>query len=217
MGTIIQLHAADGHQLDAYSVSPAGAPRGLVVVVPEIFGVNGHIRSVADGYAADGYLAIAPAMFDRVQRNYETGYTQPEIGAGVEKRQANRRLPGNMHHGVKAARKRRFDIGRLAHIAMHELGRGVDLFAFAGALVVEHHGLMPARDQQIDDMTADETSPAGNEDAHHGCSAGVLVYTSTGVAGSSVCGHGSNTSLSARRVSERTSSHSNQTVSSVYR
>jgi carboxymethylenebutenolidase len=63
---------------------PAGKPRGLVVVVQEIFGVNSHIRSVADGYAADGYLAIAPAMFDRVSRGYDTGYTQPEIGAGVE-------------------------------------------------------------------------------------------------------------------------------------
>lgn len=84
MGTIIQVQAADGHTLDAYSASPAGDPRGLVVVVPEIFGVNGHIRSVADGYAADGYLAIAPAMFDRVQRKYEAGYTQPDIGAGVE-------------------------------------------------------------------------------------------------------------------------------------
>jgi len=84
VGTIIQLQAADGHSFDAYAAQPAGAARGLVVVVPEIFGVNGHIRSVTDGYAADGYLAIAPAMFDRVQRKYESGYTQPEIGAGVE-------------------------------------------------------------------------------------------------------------------------------------
>jgi carboxymethylenebutenolidase len=80
----VQLKAADGHALDAYVAEPAGKARGLVVVVQEIFGVNSHIRSVADGYAADGYLAIAPAMFDRVSRGYDTGYTQPEIGAGVE-------------------------------------------------------------------------------------------------------------------------------------
>jgi carboxymethylenebutenolidase len=79
-----QLKASDGHALDAYVAQPAGKPRGLVVVVQEIFGVNSHIRSVADGYAAEGYLAIAPAMFDRVQKRYETGYTQPEIAAGVE-------------------------------------------------------------------------------------------------------------------------------------
>jgi len=84
VGTFIQLKAADGHQFDAYSAEPAGVPRGLVVVVPEIFGVNSHIRSVTDGYAADGYLSIAPALFDRVQKAYESGYTQPEIGAGVE-------------------------------------------------------------------------------------------------------------------------------------
>ena len=84
MGKKIQLKAADGHQLDAYVAEPSGKPRGLIVVVQEIFGVNSHIRSVADGYAAEGYLAIAPAMFDRAQKNYESGYTQPEIAAGVE-------------------------------------------------------------------------------------------------------------------------------------
>jgi len=83
MGKMIELKAADGHTLAAYLAEPAGTPRGAVVVVQEIFGVNSHIRSVADGYAADGYLAIAPALFDRVQRGYETGYTQDDIAAGV--------------------------------------------------------------------------------------------------------------------------------------
>ena len=54
-----------------------------MVVIPEIFGVNSHIQQVTDGFAADGYLAVAPAMFDRAQRNYDTGYSQPEIQAGV--------------------------------------------------------------------------------------------------------------------------------------
>lgn len=84
MGMTIQLKASDGHGLDAYAAEPSGKARGLLVVVPEIFGVNSHIRSVADGYAADGYFAVAPAMFDRVQRHYDTGYSQPEIAAGVE-------------------------------------------------------------------------------------------------------------------------------------
>jgi carboxymethylenebutenolidase len=81
---MIELKAADGHKLAAYRVEPAGKPRGAVVVIQEIFGVNSHIKSVADGYAADGYLAIAPAMFDRLQRGYDTGYSQPEIQAGIE-------------------------------------------------------------------------------------------------------------------------------------
>jgi carboxymethylenebutenolidase len=83
MGTTIQLKAADGHALSAYQAAPIGTLRGAVVVIQEIFGVNMHIRAVADGYAADGYMAIAPAMYDRVARNYETGYTQPEIEAGA--------------------------------------------------------------------------------------------------------------------------------------
>src|SRR5882672_5408906 len=66
VGKMIELSAADGHKLAAYRAEPKGKPRGGLIVVQEIFGVNSHIRSVADGYAADGYLAIAPAFFDRV-------------------------------------------------------------------------------------------------------------------------------------------------------
>jgi carboxymethylenebutenolidase len=83
MGSMIELKAADGHKLAAYRAEPSGKPRGGVVVIQEIFGVNSHVKAVADGYAADGYLVIAPAMFDRVQRGYDTGYSQPEIQAGV--------------------------------------------------------------------------------------------------------------------------------------
>ena len=82
MGKMIELTAADGHKLAAYRADPAGTPRGGIVVIQEIFGVNSHIRSVTDGYAADGYLALAPAMYDRVQRGYETGYNPPDIEAG---------------------------------------------------------------------------------------------------------------------------------------
>ncbi len=82
MGTHIELTAADGHRFAAYRVEPPGRPRGALVVVQEIFGVNSHIRGVADGYAADGFLAIAPALFDRVERGVEIGYSQPEIDRG---------------------------------------------------------------------------------------------------------------------------------------
>ncbi len=87
MGKFIELAASDGHKLAAYVAEPgghnAGKPRGGVVVIPEIFGVNSHIQQTTDGFAADGYLAVSPAMFDRVQRKYDTGYSQPEIQAGV--------------------------------------------------------------------------------------------------------------------------------------
>jgi carboxymethylenebutenolidase len=83
MGTMIELTASDGHRLAAYEASPAGRPRGAVIVVQEIFGVNSHIQTVTDRYAQAGYLAIAPAFFDRVQRGYDTGYSQPEIQASI--------------------------------------------------------------------------------------------------------------------------------------
>ncbi|MEO6743752.1 MAG: dienelactone hydrolase family protein [Caldimonas sp.] len=78
------LQAADGHRLAAYRAVPAGKPRGALVVVQEIFGVNSHVRAVADGYAADGWLAIAPAMFDRVERGIELGYAPADIERGRE-------------------------------------------------------------------------------------------------------------------------------------
>jgi carboxymethylenebutenolidase len=83
MGKSIRLTAADGHSFSAYLAEPADRPRGGLVVAMEIFGVNSHIRSVADGYAADGYLTIAPALFDRVQPDYEAGYSQEEIQRGI--------------------------------------------------------------------------------------------------------------------------------------
>ena len=82
MGTSLALAAADGHRFSAYRADPPGKPRGALVVIQEIFGVNSHIRGVADGFAADGFLAIAPALFDRVERGLDIGYSQPEIERG---------------------------------------------------------------------------------------------------------------------------------------
>jgi carboxymethylenebutenolidase len=82
MGEMLTLTAEDGHRLAAYRAAPPGAPRGGLVVVQEIFGVNSHIRKVTDGFAADGYVALAPALFDRVERDYQTGYAQADIERG---------------------------------------------------------------------------------------------------------------------------------------
>jgi carboxymethylenebutenolidase len=84
MGRMIELTAADGHKLAAYRADPAGKPRGGIVVIQEIFGVNSHIKQVADSFAADGYVAIAPAMFDRVQKDVDLGYTPEDIAKGRE-------------------------------------------------------------------------------------------------------------------------------------
>lgn len=83
MSETIQLHAADGCAIPVYVARPAGAARGAVVVVQEIFGVNAHIRAVADAYAADGYLAVAPDAFQRVEPGVQLGYTPEDIQAGI--------------------------------------------------------------------------------------------------------------------------------------
>ncbi len=84
MHTTITLTAEDGHRFAAYRVDPSGTPRGGLVVIQEIFGVNGHIKRVADGFAADGFVALAPSLFDRVERDFETGYTSADIERGRE-------------------------------------------------------------------------------------------------------------------------------------
>jgi len=79
MGKPLSLTAADAHKLGAIGADPAGKSRGGVVVVQEIFGVNHHIRSVCDRLAALGYTAVAPAVFDRFVRDFESGYSPDEI------------------------------------------------------------------------------------------------------------------------------------------
>jgi carboxymethylenebutenolidase len=84
MGEWVELTAADGFRLRAYRADPAGRVRGALVVAQEIFGVNSHIRSVCDGYAADGYVAIAPALFDRYESGVDIGYTPADVAHGRE-------------------------------------------------------------------------------------------------------------------------------------
>lgn len=86
MGAFTHLTAEDGHRFSAYIAEPSGSPKGGLVVVQEIFGVNSHIRSVAEGYAAEGYYCVAPALFDRVQRDVELGYSAEDVAAGRELR-----------------------------------------------------------------------------------------------------------------------------------
>jgi len=93
MTTPLQLTAADGFCFPAYVARPQGAAHGAIVVLQEIFGVNAHIRAVADSYAAQGYVAIAPATFHRVQADVDLGYTPQDIAAGVALKAAVEALP----------------------------------------------------------------------------------------------------------------------------
>jgi carboxymethylenebutenolidase len=84
MGETVILRAADGFGTTAYLAHPGRKPKGALVVVQEIFGVNRHMRGVADGFARDGYVAIVPALFDRIRPGTELGYAQADIARGVD-------------------------------------------------------------------------------------------------------------------------------------
>lgn len=82
MGEFTPIMARDGHEFRAYLAAPQAKPKGAIVVIQEIFGVNSHIRAVTDGYAAEGYTAIAPSLFDRVRPGVELDYTPPSMQEG---------------------------------------------------------------------------------------------------------------------------------------
>jgi carboxymethylenebutenolidase len=79
LGTKISLTAADGFKLGAYRADPAGKPKGGLVLIQEIFGVNHHIRNMCDRFAAQGYMTVAPQVFDRYTRDFETGYSPEQV------------------------------------------------------------------------------------------------------------------------------------------
>lgn len=83
MGDIINIGTSGTQCISAYLARPEGAPRGGIVVVQEIFGVNAHIRSVVDGYAEAGYTAIAPAVFDHLETGVELGYDPAGMQKGM--------------------------------------------------------------------------------------------------------------------------------------
>ncbi len=94
MGTFVNLHSPDGFTLPVYVARPAAAPRGAIVVLQEIFGVNDHIRAVTDRYAAEGYLALAPATFARVQPGVELGYSDADVATGRTLKERVENRPG---------------------------------------------------------------------------------------------------------------------------
>lgn len=84
MGEMTSMAMADGARIAVYQAQPAGERRGGVVLVQEIFGVTEHIREMADGYAAEGYEVLAPALFDREHPGFEAAYTGPDFARAVE-------------------------------------------------------------------------------------------------------------------------------------
>ncbi len=94
MSETITLKAADGHAFPAYIAKPTGKAKGGIVVLQEIFGVNAHIRAVADGYAAAGYFVVAPATFSRIGKgDVQLGYTEADMNEGFGLKGAVEALP----------------------------------------------------------------------------------------------------------------------------
>lgn len=113
MAESITLKAADGHEFSAYRATPDDKPIGAVVVIQEIFGVNAHIRDLCERFAAVGYTAIAPALYDRFERGFDVGYTQDDIALGRDlKTKANDSFDAVMSD-VEAARAAVADAGNV--------------------------------------------------------------------------------------------------------
>ncbi len=127
MGHSIELKAADGFTLDAYVALPKKTPRAAIVVLPEIFGVNAHIRAVADGFALAGFLAIAPATFSRVQPHVNLGYSSDDVAMGRELKGRAEALPApGVMADVQAA---------ITHASMASKGKvGVVGYCWGGLL-----------------------------------------------------------------------------------
>ncbi len=122
MGQFITLTAADGFTFPAYIAEPQGQPKAAIVVLQEIFGVNSHIQDVTDRYAAQGYLAIAPATFERVKRDVDLGYTEAGMKEGIALKAAVTALPGEgVMPDIQAA---------IAHVAKASGGKKVGLTGF---------------------------------------------------------------------------------------
>ena len=114
MGNFIELKAADGFSFPAYVATPTGQPRAAVVVLQEIFGVNSHIRNVADGYAAAGYLAVAPSTFHRVKHGVDLGYQPDDITAGAALKASVEALPApGVLQDIEAAIKHASQAGKV--------------------------------------------------------------------------------------------------------
>ena len=141
MGKMIKLKAKDGHELDAYLTEPKGKAKGGIVVVQEIFGVTKHIERVADQFAAKGYKVVAPAMFDRVERNLTLEYSEIEKGRGYMQRLQWPNTLADVEAAVNEARSAgKVAVvgycwgGTVAHVAASELAVNAAVSYYGGGV-----------------------------------------------------------------------------------
>jgi carboxymethylenebutenolidase len=152
MSKQVRLKAADGHELDAYVAEPQGQARGGIVVVQEIFGVTPHIRRVADQYAAQGYKAVAPAMFDRIERGIELDYSEIQQGLAYMQRLSWHNTLADLKAAAEEARSAGTAAvvgycwgGTVAHVAANELDLDAAVSYYGGgvAKMLDKHPRCP--------------------------------------------------------------------------
>jgi len=154
MGEFTTLMARDGHEFNAWLTPASGAPRGAVVIAQEIFGVNHHIRAVTDSFAAAGYLAIAPCLFDRIRRGIELDYSEKSTQEGrgyrlqIPKEKTLLDLAASINVVRHAGRVAVIGYcwgGTLAYVAACELPISCAVAYYGGQIAKEHLGKSPKR------------------------------------------------------------------------
>lgn len=164
----ISLRASDGHPLSAHRIDPLGQPRGGVVVIQEIFGVNAHIRATAARFAAAGYATIAPAFFDRIAPNIELGYAQADVDRGRELvgQLSNEQVLADLQAAIDALRKSG-PVGIVGYcwggstvwIAAHRLDGIARAVSYYGSRIVNHMDDAPKVPVQMHVGKTDATLP----------------------------------------------------------
>ena len=167
----ITLTAADGFQCSAYLSEPPHKPKGAIVVLQEIFGVNAHIRGIADRYAAAGYRVIAPATFDRALRNVELGYNPDDVKTGAGLKAAVEALPApGVLLDIQAAVDLVADAGKVGIVGYCWGGllvwRAAEKVTGLSAAVVYYGGGMTAGTEPARRPAVPTMAHFGDQDAH---------------------------------------------------
>jgi carboxymethylenebutenolidase len=212
MGEFTTLMARDGHEFNAWLTAPKGTARGALVIAQEIFGVNRHIRGVADGYAADGYVTIAPCLFDRIRRGIELGYSEAETQEGrgyrmqIPKEKTLLDLSACVNVVKHAGRVAVIGYcwgGTLAYLAACELpvSRAV---AYYGGQIKDHLDKQPKRPVMYHFGETDPYIPAGDVEKIRAADPDGVIHLYAADHGFNCEERGSYDAASARLARERT-------------
>jgi len=181
----ITITAKDGHEFSAYCAKPEGVPRGGLIVLQEFFGVNGHIRRVCDQYAADGYVAISPAIFDRVERNVELPYDEagmkkgPALRAKLDLSQCMLDIQAAIDAASDAGKVAALGYcwgGSLAYIASARLTGLVCAIGYYGAQIAAHVNETPRVPVMLHYAEKDEYLPQSDVEKVRNAHPSIIIY-----------------------------------------